>query len=130
MLWKLWSTLMIKQRYLNFQKDLQDGMTLAEALEKHNLTLRQAFNTLHFSQPPKPITYPRDYNRTVDYYIFKRKRTYSIRKQINDKQCTFGSYSTLEDAQKVRDYLIAHHWKTPVDEACRILKVKRRRGRR
>ena len=121
---------MIKQRYLNFQKDLQEGMTLTEALQKHNITLEDAFNTLHFSKPPEPTNEKRKTMRNVDFYIFKRKNSYTIRKHVDGKQRVFGTYEKLEDAIKVRDWLIRADWKIDdLDELCKKLKVKRRKGR-
>ena len=49
---------------------------------------------------------------------------------MDGKQRVFGTYEKLEDAIKVRDWLIRADWKIDdLDELCKKLKVKRRKGR-
>ena len=43
-----------KAKLLRFQKDLQSGMTLEEALQKHELTFQYAVENM-----PRPLTKPK-----------------------------------------------------------------------
>lgn len=114
-----------------FQNDLRKGMTLEDALIKHNLTLKEALDVVH-----KPITQPkrmkpytkRNIYKNVGMHIRLRKDSCHLRKSINGKMHWGGAYDTLEDAEKVRDYLEKHGWnKIKVNQACKELGIKRRR---
>lgn len=114
-----------------FQKDLKNGMGLEEALKKYNLSLKDAFDFVH-----KPITQPaqkkqyrkRNVYKSVDTNISIRANSYHLRKAINGKMRWGGSYDTIEDAQKVRDFLNEHGWNPiKVNEACKKYGIKRRR---
>lgn len=54
-------------------------------------------------------------------YISKLNNKYCIYKTINGKNVYFGSFNTLEEAQKYRDFLVAHDWD---------LKYKKRKPRK
>jgi hypothetical protein len=114
-----------------FRKDIQQGMPLEEAFQKHKLTLNQVFTTLHTktryhhkkkNKPPAytPIKTPYIYNYRNKYYIVKNTRK---------KSRTFGSYNTLEEAIQVRDELIKDGWhQTHVDRICDELGIQRNKG--
>lgn len=106
-------------------------MGLEDALIKHNLTLLEAFDMVH-----KPITkkaQKKKYQKkniyiSVDENISKRGDGYHLRKRIHGKTIWGGSYSSLEDAQKVKEFLNAHGWNiVKVNQACKELGIKRRR---
>ena len=114
-----------------FQQDLRDGMTLENALIKHNLTLKEAMEFC-----PKPIgqRYIKKKKKrkqvytNVDRHISQKKDAFHVRKQKSYKTYWGGSYDSLEDAQKVRDFLEEHGWSPiKVNEACKKLGIKRRR---
>ena len=66
------------------------------------------------------------YVSTGEKYICKARGHFHIRKQYNGKQRHYGSYESLEDAIKVRDYCIKHGWKQhSIDEYCSVLGVER-----
>lgn len=88
--------------YLKFRKDLQEGLSIEEALTKYNLELKQVFN--YFTVPKKKKKKQKSY--LIDRNIFKVKGYYHIRY----KKSFYGSYNSLEDAQKVRDKLIENKW--------------------
>lgn len=48
--------------------------------------------------------------------------TYGIRKNVNGRTLSFGTYSTLEEAKTARDYFNTHGWN--VSERFRFVKVK------
>ena len=115
----------------DFQNDLKNGMSISEALQKHNLTFKKAFNMLsHTSvgRPPKPRSEKRRVAKTGEKYIGSHESgSYFIRRLIDGEWTAFGSYSTLEDAIKIRDMCIKHGWvQSNVDEYCRQAKVIRR----
>ena len=104
-----------------FQKDLRT-LTLDEALTKHGLTLKEAFTTLHHQllyskkKPQKPLI----------QYIQETNGRYYVKKQVNGKVRTFGTYTTLTDAKRLRDHCIKHGWKQKqVDNYCKELGIKR-----
>ena len=112
----------------DFQNDLKNGMSITDALQKHDLTLEQAFQRLHHSLAGRPVVKkkPKKSSKTGEKYISSRQNTFYIRKIVYGKYTTFGTYSSLEDAIKVRDYCIAHGWKQDhIDEYCQRLGVIR-----
>lgn len=125
-----------------FQEDLRKGMTIQEACTKYRISLEYAFKHM-----PKAKT--RKGNRKIPkkhgrHNILKRKKSkipyiacneknitcrygkYFLRKRIRSKERVYGTYETLEDAVKIRDYCNEHGWYvTRIDEYCEILGVKR-----
>ena len=114
-----------------FQQDIKNGMGLEEALIKHNLTLLEAFDMAHkpITRKNKRKTYQkRNIYTTVDEYISKRGDGFHLRKRIKGKTVWGGSYSSLEDAQQVKEYLNKHGWNiVKVNQACKELGITRRR---
>ncbi len=118
---------------VDFQQDLKNGMSIAEALKKYNITLEYAMN--HVNKPItekhsklKPSCKPHKKLKicTVARYIQQIENHFYVRKQVNGKMRPFGSYSSLEDAIKLRDYCMEHGWKQrKVDKYCEILGIKR-----
>ena len=104
-----------------FQKDLRT-MTLNDALIKHGLTLKEAFNTLHAGTP-------RDYkqkNKGEKYIILNQSGNYAIQKWVNGKNQNFGTYNTLKDAQKIRSQCIKQGWiQQNINRYCEETGVKR-----
>lgn len=122
-----------------FQEDLRKGMTLTEACTKYEVTLEYAFKHM-----PKTITKtrktrkkqgrPRKFKRknNIPYQPVKEKNItqrygkYFLRKRIRNKERVYGTYETLEDAVKIRDYCNEHGWYvTRIDKYCEILGIKR-----
>lgn len=116
-----------------FQKDLQNGMTLEAALQKYNLTFKEAVDFTHKPLTRKPKrkknTYTKkNYYEHVEDYISRRADSYHLRKTVNGKMVWGGSYSSLEDARQVRDFLEKEGWNIiKVNEACKKHNIKRRR---
>ena len=109
-----------------FQEDLRNGMNISEACTKHNVSLAYAMENM-----PKKLTKPRKKPKgrapsTGEKYIQFRHGKYFLRKNVRRKMRCFGTYNTLEDAVKVRDYCMEHGWKVKsIDEYCRVLGVER-----
>jgi hypothetical protein len=110
----------------DFQEDLRNGAGLWDCLNKYNLTLKQAFDRMH-----KPITKsmrgakPKNINSK---YIYRIGGYYVLQKSINGCTGNFGTYNTLNDAEKVRDYFIEYGWNhKKIDKVCSIVGVERRR---
>lgn len=107
------------------QTDLRQGMTIHEALTKHNITFEQAFTELKKAQNPK--IYKKSPKRDPSMkYITKNKTDgkYYIRKGIGHKgkkkTLRYGTYRTLEDAKTIRDALIENGWQQrSVDRLCK-----------
>lgn len=106
----------------DFQEDLRDGMSIDDALRKYEITLDYAFHTLH-----KPLLYTRNPKKKRTHkYIQERNGKYYVRKQINGKIRTFGTYDSYNNAKRLRDYCIKHGWKQRnVDKYCEELGITR-----
>ena len=92
-----------KAKLYAFQSDLQNGMTIEEALQKHELTFREAVE-----QMPRPKLH--DKSSTGERYITHNRYGYHVRKKVNGKTRHFGVYPTLKEAVRVRDYCIKYGW--------------------
>ena len=131
-----------------FQEDLRKGMTIQEACTKYQITLDYAFKHM-----PKTITKtrkkqgksrkitkkqgrPQKFHRRekskIPYIACHEKNItcrygkYFLRKRTRGKERVYGTYETLEDAVKIRDYCNEHGWYvTRIDEYCEILGIKR-----
>ena len=114
-----------------FQNDLNQGMTITEALQKHQLTLEYAFNTLQKKQSTQMRIKTRKTNytkkhKTSHIYIQEVEGRYYIRKRTRGKERFFGAYTNLEDAIQVRDALEEDGWHIlHVDDICKKLGVER-----
>ena len=121
---------MIKEKtLLKFQKDLQNGMSIADALEKHQLTFKyvcdnlpRAYRTLQRRKTGQPRSKSRQ-------YIKELRGKYYLQKSVEGRMQHFGVYDTITDAVKVREYCKKHGWKWEcIDEYCRRCNVKRRKN--
>lgn len=116
---------MIKTEYLNLRQDLQNGMSIEDGLQKHNLTLKDAFLALQFKDN-RPVISP---SKTNEFYIQQNIRGhYFVYKYVEGKQTHFGTYTTLPEAVKIRNWFIENGWnKDKIDHACKECGVKRRK---
>lgn len=110
-----------------FQQDLRDGMTISDALQKHQVTFKEAVDSM-----PRPLGYASETYKKNSYNTNQRyiKRTlqghYYVRKQIRGKTRMFGTYKTLEDAIKIRNHCEKHGWKEhSIDQYCKELGIER-----
>ena len=92
------------------RKDMKSHMTVEEVLIKHNITFQEAMKLLSKKQKRKPKKTKRPYRKTGEKYISYYCNRYVIRKSVNGRVLGFGGYNTLEDAVKMRDYLMEHGW--------------------
>ena len=89
-----------------FQEDLRNGMTIHDALIKHELTFKQACQYLHgYCRPKQPV-----HKQSLPMYISRNNKGFEIKKSVNGKNKYFGTYKTLDDAVLMRNYLIEHGW--------------------
>lgn len=98
---------MSKLKLKAFQKDLQNGMSIDDALRKHNLSLKEAICYLigHDNYPKQRL--PSKYGKYI-YYMGNR---YYVRRRMNNKNVYFGNYETLEEAQERKRELERNGWK-------------------
>lgn len=122
-----------------FQEDLRKGMTIQEACTKYGITLDYAFKHMPKTKTRKrnrKITKkqgrPRRHKNKIPYISCNEKNItcrygkYFLRKRIRNKERVYGTYETLEDAVKIRDYCNEHGWYvTRIDEYCETLGIKR-----
>lgn len=107
-----------------FRDDLHK-MSLADALKKHNLTLKEAMESM-------PMPYNKDNKKTPTSYSVSKNITYKngrfyLRKSIHNKTYSFGSYLDMDDAIKFRDYCEENDcWLDySIDEICEKLGIDR-----
>ena len=125
-----------------FQEDLINGMSIEAACHKHKVSLAYAFEHISkgVGRPPKPKhrrvktrkkpgRKKKGKSYTGEPHIQKRDGKFYLRCHVNGKQKCFGTYSTLEDAIKVRTPCMEHGWKKrKIDEYCETLGVERCKG--
>lgn len=120
-----------------FQNDLQSGMTLENALTKHNISLAEAFTRLHYKVNQKtPNKRKRNIKRyNASQYIQARDGKYYLRKTVQTTKgrttLLFGTYNTLEDAIRMREALKEDGWhQRHVDSICQRLHIERCKPKR
>jgi hypothetical protein len=106
-----------------FQKDLQKGMSIDEALHKHQLTLSEAFHGLHYNgENHKKTLSTENKNKFI---ITSGRNRHKIRKTINHEYVNFGVYESIQDARRVRDQLLSCGWdKTQLPQIWRTLHIE------
>ena len=106
-----------------FQQDLRDGMTISDALIKHQVTFKEAVDSM-----PRPVTNNKQ-RKPVTHkqrYITGRSGHHYLRKQVRGKTRVFGTYKTIEDAVRMREHCEKHGWKErSIDKYCKELGIER-----
>lgn len=109
-----------------FREDLTKT-TLEEALINNQLSIKDAFElALHNNdEPAKPRK--RDYKyKRVSKYVYIINKHFTIRRRVHGKSMIFGAYYTVEDAEKIVEYLNEYGWEQKrVDEYCELAGVER-----
>ena len=109
----------------NLEDEVRDTITpLNEILQKHQTNLKKVMSTknkkVHEEKSKKKT-------KTNIVNITYTRGVYMIKKYINSKNVYYGSYDTLEDANRVKQELIKNNWdKTCLDKICKELGVRRR----
>ena len=95
---------------------LKSGDTIDEVCREYHLTFEELVCRLHRQPSGSRIS------RCSELYITVIDGRYVLRKN----NVYYGSYSSLGDAKRVRDYFILHRWdKRKIDEVCEKVGVKR-----
>ena len=103
---------MMEADLYKFRIDLKDGYTIEEALHRNNLSFKYVLENMprpHCMNGEKPKTVKR--KSKTRQYIINHYGKYVIRKSVEGRQQHFGTYDTLPDAIKVRDYCKKHGWR-------------------
>ncbi len=96
--------------------DLWNGMTINNACRKYRVSFQDIVEMMKNDVPPTE-------KRTCDALYVS---PYYNKFRLSKNSVHYGTYNTVEDAVKVRDWFILHRWdKRKVDEVCRIVGVKR-----
>ena len=94
----------------DFIEDMKNGMSLENALQKHDVSFKDAVELLQ-KQSGRGKKKTQWNAKTGEKYISKTKNgKYLIRKNINGKMRYFGYYDNIQDAIKVRDYFSENGW--------------------
>ena len=91
-----------------FQQDLKEGMSIQEACHKHKTTLAKAFNRLHYKKYHRPRLGQGELKQP---YITRNGKQFQVKKKTRGKTTHYGNYNTLEEAIRVRDFLLENNWK-------------------
>jgi len=86
--------------------DLKNGLSLEEALVKHNTSLKEIFKDVNNYPIKREERTPR--TEEWKYIQYTRNHTYRIIK--GKHRLSYGTYKTFEDAKKVREELIKCNW--------------------
>ena len=97
-------------------------MSITDACTKHCISFKEAVALLSKYNPyPKKTKFV----QIDEPHINKYGNRFIIKKSIKGKLQHFGSYKTLEDAIKVRDYMMEHGWdKSKIKEVKQIVGVE------
>lgn len=99
---------------------LRSGETIEAICQEYNLTFPELVDILKYADP-KPEGRPRKRPKSM-LYITERCGHFQLRRN----GVVYGTYRTLRDAKKVRDYFIFNRWdKRNVDKVCEKLGVER-----
>lgn len=102
------------------RKQLQDGVSIDEVCRKHSLTFKQLLDILRFYDNPVRT---RNHRKGWTYISQTSQGSFIITKDSTH----YGTFNTLRDAQKVRDYFREYGWcKDDLDKACESVGVTRR----
>ena len=91
------------------QEQLRSGTTIAEVCTQNNLTFKQLCDMFPGAYAKKTKS-GKKVERKYPMYIIPVGRKYSIKKKVGKKYQSFGLYESIEDALKVRDYMIMNGW--------------------
>lgn len=95
-----------------FRNDLRSGKSIEEVLETHKIDLGTALYLMQKHNGIRRRRRPKTQSSctTGEKYISRYGNKYWLRKTVNKKLRSFGRYDSLEDAIKVRDYMMVHGW--------------------
>ena len=101
-------------------KDLK-RKSIEETCTQHNIKFIDLFNLCHEVYPRPQIV-----KGGENMYLSRNGGAVSIKKKVNGRHDYFGTYSSIEDARKVRDKLAECDWdKNRLSDICKELGVVR-----
>ena len=99
------------------RNQLRNGKTIDEVCTEHQLTFKQLIKIMKTYDNPL-----RTSGKGMAYLYRMPNGHYTITK----KSTHYGTYKTLRDAQKIRDWMVRHGWsKKQLDLACDWCGVER-----
>ena len=102
------------------RKQLKDGVSIDDVCRKHSLTFKQLLDILRFYDNPVRT---RKHRKGWTHISQTPQGSFIITKDSTH----YGTFNTLRDAQRVRDYFREHGWnKNKLDKICNELGVERR----
>ena len=94
----------MKKSLYKFRNDLRNGLTIAEACTKHNITFKYAVDNMErpYTKNRKPNRRSKCTSTKASLNIYRiGKGGFTIYKSVNSRSQNFGTYRTLEDAVKI-----------------------------
>ena len=87
------------------QEQLRSGVTIAQVCHDNEISFGELCQMFHgYMKKGRPLGLPMYVCQTPNNkYMIRRKNT-------QGKEKYYGTYDTIEDAVKVRNYLIKHGW--------------------
>ena len=120
----------MNQVLVDFRKDLKNGLTIDDACRKHGVTFKYVMDNMErpYTKNRKPNRRSKCTSTKISLNIYRiGKGGFTIYKSVNSRSQNFGTYRTVEDAIKVRDYFYEHGWdRKELDKVCQDLNIMRR----
>ena len=102
------------------RNQLKDGVSIDDVCRKHSLTFKQLIDILRFYDNPVRT---RTHRKGWTYISQTSQGSFIITKDSTH----YGTFNSLRDAQRVRDYFREYGWcKDDLDKACESVGVTRR----
>lgn len=103
----------------DIRRELRNGETIETICNEYDVSLLELFNIMHYYNNPSPRKSTKPDGLL---YVTERHGHFYLRKC----NVSYGTYQTLEDAVKVRDYFMLNRWdKRNIDKVCGLLGVER-----
>ena len=117
--------IMGKHSRIEMREKLQKGYTIQQVCQEYNIPFNQLLRKMSRLDKNKRNKEPAPWRATGEMYINQRPSGYYV---VRRNKKHFGTFNTLADAVKVRDWFITHRWdKRWVDRACNECGVVRRK---
>lgn len=104
-------------RQKEIRSQLKNGVSINQICKDYGLSFNELLELMKYNNPRRKSNRPRSL-----MYIMERDGHFYLRKAGKH----YGTYFTVDDALKVRDYYMTKGWcKEKLDSVCRIVGVER-----
>lgn len=93
-----------------FQKDLRNGMSLAECCKEHSIALKDAMDYLVLHNKKKTLQQNKKPRKNPNHNLYYRRNRWYLEKRTKKIKQVIATFQDLEDAKIVRDELKKCDW--------------------